>query len=55
MSKQYRVLAEKAFLDNVLREQGDIVELSDDFVFDKARDGDIVEPISSAKNAKDLA
>lgn len=54
MSKQYRVIAEKAFIGNQLHEQGDIVDISGDFTFDKTRDGDILEPLSSAKGEKEL-
>lgn len=54
MSKQYRVLVEKAYINEGLREQGEIVDLPDTFVFDKARDGDILQPLSASKGEKEL-
>lgn len=55
MSDKYRVIApEGAYLNEGFREQGDIVELPDTFVFDKARDGDIIEPLEPKTGNKAL-
>lgn len=56
MSTKYRVIApEGAYLNEGFREQGEIVELADPFVFDQKRDGYTVEPLSAPKSTKDLA
>jgi hypothetical protein len=59
MSTKYRVIApEGAYLNEGLREQGTILELPETFVFDKARDGEIIQPVAEAPaktTAKDLA
>lgn len=52
----FRVIApEGAYLNEGLREEGDIVEMPDAFEFDKARDGGILEPIPGSKADKALA
>jgi hypothetical protein len=54
MSNTFRVIAEKAYINEGLREQGELVELPDTFKYDKARDGDILEPVPGSKADKEL-